>query len=277
MPSALLKDAPSLSPDRARWIEAFRRVRGETERRAAPLSAEDQAIQSMPDASPTKWHRAHTTWFFETFLIQPNNIGYKVFDERFAYLFNSYYVAAGPRHARPKRGLITRPSAAEVAAYRAHVDAAVETLIAEASAAALPEILRILEIGLNHEEQHQELLITDILHAFAQNPTAPAYDDGRWHAAQGTRQGEREGRLRRTARRHPHHRPPDRRLLLRQRGAVAPRAGRPGAHRARAGDQRRMARLHQGRRLRQSGAVALRRLGRGAERRLAGAGPLAGP
>ena len=130
MPSALLKDAPSLSPDRARWIEAFRRVRGETERRAAPLSAEDQAIQSMPDASPTKWHRAHTTWFFETFLIQPNNLGYKVFDERFAFLFNSYYVAAGPRHARPKRGLITRPSAAEVAAYRAHVDAAVEALIA---------------------------------------------------------------------------------------------------------------------------------------------------
>jgi len=174
-PAALLKEA-SLSPDRARWIEAFRRVRGETERRAAPLSAEDQAIQSMPDASPTKWHRAHTTWFFETFLVQPNNPGYKVFDERFAFLFNSYYVAAGPRHARPKRGLITRPDAGEVAAYRAHVDAAVETLIADASAAALPEILRILGIGLNHEEQHQELLITDILHAFAQNPTAPAYD-----------------------------------------------------------------------------------------------------
>src|ERR1043165_553778 len=174
-PAALLKEA-SLFPDRARWIDAFRRVRHETERRAAPLSAEDQAIQSMPDASPTKWHRAHTTWFFETFLVQSNNPGYKVFDERFAFLFNSYYVAAGPRHARPKRGLITRPDAGEVAAYRAHVDAAVETLIAEATAAALPEILRILEIGLNHEEQHQELMITDILHAFAQNPTAPAYD-----------------------------------------------------------------------------------------------------
>jgi len=183
-PAALLKEA-SLSPDRARWIDAFRRVRLETERRAAPLSAEDQAIQSMPDASPTKWHRAHTTWFFETFLVQPNNPDYKVYDERFAFLFNSYYVAAGPRHARPKRGLITRPSAAEVAAYRAHVDAAVETLIAEASAAALPEILRILEIGLNHEEQHQELMLTDILHAFAQNPTAPAYDTN-WQPPQAS-------------------------------------------------------------------------------------------
>src|SRR6202048_3644474 len=161
-----------------RWtsIQAFREVRSETERRAAPLSAEDQAVQSMPDASPTKWHRAHTTWFFEQFLLAPHRDGYTPFDARFAFLFNSYYVAAGPRHARPKRGLITRPSAAEVAAYRAHVDAAVEQLIAHASAAAWPEIARILEIGLNHEEQHQELMLTDILHAFAQTPTSPAYD-----------------------------------------------------------------------------------------------------
>jgi ergothioneine biosynthesis protein EgtB len=175
---AVLKEAPSDLPasERERVLQAFRRVRRETERRAAPLSAEDQAIQSMPDASPIKWHRAHTTWFFETFLVQPNVPGYRVFDERFAFLFNSYYVAAGPRHARPKRGLITRPNATEVAGYRAHVDAVVETLIDEASAAAWPEIARILEIGLNHEEQHQELMLTDILHAFAQNPTNPAYD-----------------------------------------------------------------------------------------------------
>jgi ergothioneine biosynthesis protein EgtB len=181
MPTALLKDAQAPQSERARWIEVFRRVRHETERRAAPLSPEDQIIQSMPDASPTKWHRAHTTWFFETFLVQPNRPNYPVFDERFAFLFNSYYVAAGPRHARPKRGLITRPNASEVAAYRAHVDAAVEALIEEASAAAWPEIARILEIGLNHEEQHQELMLTDILHAFGQNPTAPAYDAG-WQA-----------------------------------------------------------------------------------------------
>src|SRR4051794_40657151 len=142
MPTALLKDASAGLPnsDRARWIEALRRVRDETERRAASLSAEDQAVQSMPDASPTKWHRAHTTWFFETFLLQPHLPGYKVFDQRFAFLFNSYYVAAGPRHARPKRGLITRPDAGEVASYRAHVDTAVERLIGQADAVALPEI-----------------------------------------------------------------------------------------------------------------------------------------
>jgi ergothioneine biosynthesis protein EgtB len=178
---------PSESPQHARdagedprrqWIEAFRGVRAETERRAAPLSAEDQVIQSMPDASPTKWHRAHTTWFFEQFLLVPNVAGYRPFDPRFAFLFNSYYVAAGPRHARPKRGLITRPSVAEVAAYRAHVDAAVDQLVADTPASKLADVLRILEIGLNHEQQHQELLLTDILHAFAENPDDPVYDAG---------------------------------------------------------------------------------------------------
>jgi ergothioneine biosynthesis protein EgtB len=176
MPNAALAAASKSDELRARWRDAFRVVRAETERRAAPLSAEDQIIQSMPDASPIKWHRAHTTWFFEQFLLAPNIPNYKVFDPRFAFLFNSYYVAAGPRHARPERGLITRPTNEEVAAYRAHVNAAVERLIAEAKLAALPEILRILEIGLHHEEQHQELMLTDILHAFSLNPTNPAYD-----------------------------------------------------------------------------------------------------
>ncbi|HEX4552838.1 MAG TPA: ergothioneine biosynthesis protein EgtB [Xanthobacteraceae bacterium] len=161
---------------RATSIAAFREVRAETERRAAPLSAEDQAVQSMPDASPTKWHRAHTTWFFEQFLLAPHADGYRPFDARFGFLFNSYYVAAGPRHARPKRGLITRPSNQEVAAYRAHVDAEVEKLIGDAPAHKMREILRILEIGLNHEQQHQELILTDILHVFAENPDFPAYD-----------------------------------------------------------------------------------------------------
>ena len=166
---------------RGSWLAAFRRVRTETERRASHLSVEDQIVQSMADASPTKWHRAHVTWFFEQFLLVPNDASYTIFDERFPFLFNSYYVAAGPRHARPQRGLITRPNGDEVTFYRAHVDAAVERLIANVPEAAAARVFQILEIGLNHEQQHQELLITDILHAFAQNPTDPAYDAG-WQA-----------------------------------------------------------------------------------------------
>jgi len=156
------------------WLDAYRAVRAETERRAAFLSAEDQVVQSMPDASPTKWHRAHVTWFFEQFLLRKFCPGYEPFDPRFAYLFNSYYVAAGPRHARPQRGLITRPGAAEVTAYRAHVDRAVAALIE--STTDLAPLVPIIEIGLNHEQQHQELLLTDILHAFSFNATDPAYD-----------------------------------------------------------------------------------------------------
>ena len=174
---------------RRTWLDAFRRVRAETERRASHLSPEDQVIQSMPDASPTKWHRAHTTWFFEQFLLVPHVPAYKIFDERFAYLFNSYYVSAGPRHARPQRGLITRPGAEEVARFRAHVDAAVERLIEGASAAELRKLIPIVEIGLHHEQQHQELLITDILHAFAQNPTSPAYDAD-WRMPRGKSKGD---------------------------------------------------------------------------------------
>jgi ergothioneine biosynthesis protein EgtB len=170
---------------RAGWVQAFRRVRAETEKRAAHLSAEDQIVQSMADTSPTKWHRAHVTWFFEQFLLGPNDPSYKIFDERFPFLFNSYYVAAGPRHARPQRGLITRPNGADVAGYRAHVDAAVERLIANVPDEKAAEVFSILEIGLHHEQQHQELLITDILHAFAQNPTDPIYDAG-WHMPRTT-------------------------------------------------------------------------------------------
>jgi ergothioneine biosynthesis protein EgtB len=161
------------------WRDFFCAVRAETERRAAPLSAEDQVVQSMPDASPAKWHRAHVTWFFEQFLLRPFAPDYRAFDERFSFLFNSYYVAAGPRHARPQRGLITRPGVAETAAYRAHVDAAVAALIESTDDFAA--VARIVEIGLHHEQQHQELMLTDILHAFAQNATHPAYvPDWQW-------------------------------------------------------------------------------------------------
>jgi ergothioneine biosynthesis protein EgtB len=158
------------------WSQTYRAVRTETERRAAPLSPEDQSVQSMADASPAKWHRAHTTWFFEQFLLKPHAKDYREFDERFGFLFNSYYIAAGPRYARPERGLITRPNVEEVTAYRAHVDHAVLALLQCADAAALTTIVPLLEVGLHHEQQHQELLWTDILHAFAQNPTHPAYD-----------------------------------------------------------------------------------------------------
>jgi len=152
----------------------FRRVRGHTEALAAPLSAEDQALQSMPDASPSKWHQAHTSWFLETLLLEPHAPGYRVFDPRFRQLFNSYYEALGPRHPRPQRGLLSRPSLAEVQAYRAYVDAAVLGFIPRADAAAL----QVLELGLQHEQQHQELLLTDILHAFSCNPLLPAYGGG---------------------------------------------------------------------------------------------------
>jgi ergothioneine biosynthesis protein EgtB len=166
--------AEPIGDTRLFWRDAFVTVRNETERRAAPLSPEDQIVQSMPDASPAKWHRAHVTWFFEQFLLRPFEPSYRPFDERFAYLFNSYYVAAGPRHARPQRGLITRPGVAETTAYRAHVDAAVIKLIETTQKS--ERVFPIVEIGLHHEQQHQELMLTDLLHAFAQNPTHPVYD-----------------------------------------------------------------------------------------------------
>ena len=181
-PDHSIADAPATSAasdSRRFWLSRFHDVRAETERRAGFLSPEDQVVQSMADASPTKWHRAHVTWFFEQFLLKPYVKDYRPFDERFAYLYNSYYVSAGPRAARPHRGLVTRPSTTEVAAYRAHVDAAVTALIETADN--FDEIIPIIEIGLNHEQQHQELLLTDILHAFSLNETNPVYDpDWRW-------------------------------------------------------------------------------------------------
>lgn len=170
-----------------RLEDAFVAVRNETERRAAPLSPEDQQIQSMPDASPTKWHRAHTTWFWEQFLLGEHCAGYRPFHPDFAFLFNSYYVSAGPRHSRNHRGDITRPSADQVGAYRKYVDAAVVKLFREAGEDKLREIAPLIEVGLNHEQQHQELMFTDILHAFAQNPIPPAYDlDWRFPASTRT-------------------------------------------------------------------------------------------
>src|SRR5688500_6302134 len=147
-------------------------VRARTEQLAAPLGAEDQTVQSMPDVSPTKWHRAHTTWFFETFVLDDLDAGYQPYDARFRFLFNSYYDGVGPRHARPERGLITRPGIAEVAAYRAHVD---NVMVALLGREVPPALDALVELGLHHEQQHQELLLMDIQHVLSRNPLQPAY------------------------------------------------------------------------------------------------------
>ncbi len=153
--------------------EAYRAVRAQTDALAAPLGPEDQALQSMPDASPTKWHRAHTTWFFETFVLGAVVPGYAPVDPRHAFLFNSYYEALGARQPRPRRGMLTRPTTEEIGAYRAEVDA---RMVRALDGPGLPpEIAFRVVLGLNHEQQHQELLLTDIQHALFQNPLRPAY------------------------------------------------------------------------------------------------------
>jgi dimethylhistidine N-methyltransferase len=170
-------DTPAREASEARAIalvDRYLAVRRRTEALARPLSPEDQVVQSMPDASPVKWHRAHTSWFFETFLLTPFLSGYRVFDPRFGYLFNSYYEAVGPRQPRPQRGLVTRPSSEEVGAYRAHVDTAMVRLLTTSPTA---EVMTRLDLGLAHEEQHQELILMDLLHLFAQSPLEPAYRD----------------------------------------------------------------------------------------------------
>jgi ergothioneine biosynthesis protein EgtB len=148
----------------------YETIRARTEALAAPLTPEDQCVQSMPDASPVKWHRAHMTWFFEEFILRPSRENYRVFDEDYRFLFNSYYDTVGARHPRPMRGLLTRPEASRIAAYRAHVDEAMLRFLPRAPKAALG----LVELGLHHEQQHQELLVTDMLDAFSRNPLAPA-------------------------------------------------------------------------------------------------------
>lgn len=159
-------------------IARFLKVRGQTEALARDLHPEDQTVQSMPDCSPTKWHLAHVSWFFETFLLVPHLHGYKVASTDFAFLFNSYYEAAGPRHARFARGLITRPTVDEVAGYRRHVTDAMTDLLAGADEEAFALLAPLVEIGINHEQQHQELILMDILNLFAANPLRPAYRAG---------------------------------------------------------------------------------------------------
>ena len=178
-PPEPLRAADAPTPE----VDSYCRVRNRTESLAAPLGPEDQVVQSMPDASPTKWHRAHTTWFFEEFVLDALD-GYGRFGDDYAYLFNSYYEAVGDRQPRPRRGLITRPTVDEVGDYRRSVDSAMTDALA--SGRLDHDLLERVELGLHHEQQHQELLLMDALHLLAQNPTRPAYGAGPALPAPGT-------------------------------------------------------------------------------------------
>ena len=165
----------------AHGLDAFLAVRHRTEELASPLSPEDQTVQSMPDASPTKWHIAHTTWIYDTYILKPHPKGNRAFEPAFEYLFNSYYEAVGPRHPRPQRGMITRPGVEEVLAYRRHVTAAMCDFLGTDHAAH-----ELVELGLHHEQQHQELILMDIKHALSLNPLRPAYRAARSPAVQSS-------------------------------------------------------------------------------------------
>src|SRR4051812_27926020 len=158
MPTA----APTAARDPAHLVDHYAAVRRATERLCAPLSAEDCQLQSMPDASPAKWHLAHTTWFFETFVLAGADPNYRLFDPAYNYLFNSYYEAVGARHPRPRRGLISRPPLADVCRYRAAVDERIDRLLRDLDPDRLAAVEPVLALGLHHEQQHQELVLTDI-------------------------------------------------------------------------------------------------------------------
>ena len=161
--------------DVAQLVTAYTATRQATEQLCTPLATEDYVIQATPDVSPTKWHIAHVTWFFETFLLKPHLPGYEPIDPKYEYLFNSYYNAVGPQYDRPSRGLLSRPTVAEVYAYRAHVDRAMLTLLEGADDAQMAELAPAVTLGINHEQQHQELLLTDIKYNLSINPLRPAY------------------------------------------------------------------------------------------------------
>ncbi len=173
--------------DRSRLIDEYRRVRAQTDRLTRNLSPEDQNIQSMPDASPVKWHRAHTSWFFETFLLDQHLAGYRSPDPDYAYLYNSYYNGVGEQYPRAQRGLITRPDCAAVTSYRERVDLAIAELIERCEESTLTGLAPLIMLGLNHEQQHQELMITDLKHAMSFNPAGPAWANP---APQGRSPGE---------------------------------------------------------------------------------------
>ena len=166
---------PTHPPDASTLVQRYDEVRAHTESLAAPLSPEDQTVQSMPDVSPTKWHRAHVTWFFETFLLADHEAGFQPFQDQYWFLFNSYYETLGPRFARPDRGLITRPGVHEVGDYRTQVDDRVRDLLTRLDGGALTGLAATVELGFHHEQQHQELLLMDVKHVLSRNPLQPVY------------------------------------------------------------------------------------------------------
>ena len=174
MPSAA-QPKPFAVPDREAVWQRYREVRGETERLAAPLATEDYVVQAMPDVSPPKWHLAHITWFFEHFIAAPYARGFAPFHPEYGYLFNSYYETIGPFFPRLARGFLSRPTVEEVYRYRAHVDRVIGDVIDTAGEAHWGEVARRIELGMHHEQQHQELLLTDLKFNFAFNPLKPAY------------------------------------------------------------------------------------------------------
>ncbi len=173
-------------PAPAELVDRLLAVRRLTQSLCAPLTTEDMVIQSMPDVSPPKWHLAHTSWFFETFILAPNLPDYRSFHPRYGYLFNSYYNQVGPFHARARRGLLARPTTDEVLAYRAHVDRHLLALLETLDAAGWARLAPLLELGLHHEQQHQELLLMDVKHNFHANPLRPAYREDLPRAAANT-------------------------------------------------------------------------------------------
>jgi ergothioneine biosynthesis protein EgtB len=163
------------APEASSLIARYDEVRSFTERLASPLSPEDQTVQSMPDVSPTKWHRAHVTWFFETFVLADVVPGFAPYQDTYWFLFNSYYESVGPRYSRPHRGLISRPGAHEVGDYRADVDSRMRDALDSLDAGTLEKVAPVVELGFHHEQQHQELLLMDIKHVLSVNPLQPAY------------------------------------------------------------------------------------------------------
>ncbi len=177
MPSTLLLDEQTASTSRRSLLLEYTRIRNDSESICAPLQTEDYCIQTMPDVSPAKWHLAHTSWFFETFLLTPFLKDYRCFDTDYDHLFNSYYLTHGRPFSRPSRGLLSRPTVTDIYQYRAAVDEAMNELIINTADSSWPDIEALIVLGLNHEQQHQELILTDLKHVFAQNPLHPRYSE----------------------------------------------------------------------------------------------------